>query len=60
MLNIAFTQEELSALAQLLDVAVKASGLQAAKPALVILSKLEEAVVKANQSAQTGEESHNG
>ena len=48
MVNITFSQDELNALGQLLDIAVKASGLQGAKPALAILAKLEEAVAAAN------------
>lgn len=46
--TINFSQDELNALGQLLDIAVKASGLQGAKPALAILAKLEEAVAAAN------------
>ena len=48
MITVTFNQEELNALAALLDVAVKASGLQAAKAALPIMSKLEEAVAAVN------------
>ena len=48
-ITIEFTQEDLNALGQLLDIAVKASGIQGAKPALAILAKLEEAVAAANQ-----------
>jgi len=48
MVNITFSQDELNSLGALLDVAVKASGLQGAKPALAILAKLEEAVAAAN------------
>lgn len=46
--TVSFTQEELTALGQLLDVAVKASGIQGAKPALAIYGKLEAAVAAAN------------
>lgn len=46
--TVGFNQEDLNALHALLDVAVKASGLQGAKPALAILAKLEEAVAAAN------------
>ena len=49
MISVTFTQEELNTLGQLLDVAVKASGLQGAKPALAILEKLEAAVAKVNE-----------
>lgn len=52
-INIEFTQEDLNALGQLLDIAVKASGIQGAKPALAILAKLEEAVAAANQPKAT-------
>lgn len=45
--TVTFTQEELSNLTALLDVAVKASGLQGARAALAIMSKLEEAVAAA-------------
>lgn len=48
-ITIEFTQEDLNSLGALLDVAVKASGIQGAKPALAILAKLEEAVAAANQ-----------
>lgn len=52
-ITIEFTQEDLNALGQLLDIAVKASGIQGAKPALAILAKLEEAVAAANQPKAT-------
>ena len=52
MITITFDQNELNALGQLLDVAVKASGLQGAKPALAILEKLEAAVAKANEPVE--------
>ena len=57
--TVNFNQDELNALGQLLDVAVKASGLQGAKPALAILAKLEAAVSAANTppAAET-EEGH--
>lgn len=58
-ITIEFTQEDLNALGQLLDIAVKASGIQGAKPALAILAKLEEAVAAANQpKAADTEEGH--
>lgn len=56
-ITIEFTQEDLNSLGALLDVAVKASGLQGAKPALAILAKLEAAVAAANKPAET-EEGH--
>ena len=58
-ITIEFTQEDLNTLGQLLDIAVKASGIQGAKPALAILAKLEEAVAAANQPKATDtEEGH--
>ena len=48
MLNVTFTQDDLHALASLLDVAVKASGIQGARAALPIIDKLERAVAQAN------------
>jgi hypothetical protein len=48
MLTVTFTQEDLSAIASLLDVAVKASGIQGARAALPIIDKLERAVAQAN------------
>ena len=58
MVNITFSQDELNSLGALLDVAVKASGLQGAKPALAILAKLEEAVAAANAPKAESEEGH--
>ena len=49
MLTVIFTQEELNSLGALLDVAVKASGLQGARAALPIIDKLEKAVADANK-----------
>ena len=48
MLTITFTQEDLNSLSALLDVAVKASGIQGARAALPIIDKLEKAVAQAN------------
>ena len=48
MISINFDQNELNALASLLDVAVKASGIQGARAALPIIDKLERAVAQAN------------
>lgn len=59
MITVTFTQEELNALGSLLDAAVKASGLQGARPALAIIMKLEEAVKNANAAtAEPTEEGH--
>jgi hypothetical protein len=49
MITITFDQNELNALASLLDTAVKASGLQGARAALPIIDKLEKAVADANK-----------
>jgi predicted DNA-binding transcriptional regulator YafY len=48
MLNVTFTQDELNALAALLDTAVKATGIQGARAALPLIDKLEKAVAAAN------------
>ena len=48
MLTVTFTQEELNALGSLLDIAIKASGIQGARAALPIIDKLERAVAQAN------------
>ena len=48
MLTINFDQNELNALAALLDTAVKATGIQGARAALPIIDKLERAVAQAN------------
>ena len=50
--TITLTQDELTALAGLLDLGVKASGLQGVKAAASILTKLEAAVAEANASDQ--------
>ena len=59
-IKIEFTQDDLNTLGGLLDIAVKASGIQGAKPALAILAKLEAAVSSANQPAPAAdtEEGH--
>jgi hypothetical protein len=49
MITITFDQNELNALAALLDTAVKATGLQGARAALPIIDKLEKAVADANK-----------
>ena len=49
MINISLTQEELTALAGLLDAGVKATGLQSVKLAASLLTKLEAAVAAANK-----------
>jgi hypothetical protein len=50
-INLTLDQDDLNTLGGLLDIAVKASGIQGAKPALAILAKLEAAVAAANQPA---------
>ena len=55
MINVTFDQNELNALGQLLDVAVKATGIQGAKAALAIMDKLEAAVAEANKPVETDE-----
>jgi len=49
-INILLTQDELTALAGLLDAGVKVMGLQSVKHAASILTKLEEAVASANET----------
>lgn len=55
--TVTFSQDDLNALTSLIDAAVKAQGLQATRPALIIMSKLEAAVQAANAPApaETGE-----
>jgi len=48
MLTVSFTKDELTAIANLMDVAVKATGIQGARAALPIIEKLERAVADAN------------
>jgi len=50
MITIELTQDELTALAGLLDAGVKATGLQGVKHAASILTKLESAVAEANKT----------
>ena len=52
MINIFFSQDEVQALGALLDVAVKASGIQGAKAAVPLYVKLEAAVAEANVKTQ--------
>jgi hypothetical protein len=48
MIKIELTQEELTAMAGLLDLGVKSAGLSAVKTAASLLEKLEAAVAEAN------------
>ena len=52
MLTLNLTNEEANALGALLDAAVKATGLQGAKAAVIIFDKLEQAA-KAAQTVET-------
>jgi hypothetical protein len=56
MVTISLSQQELDALAQLLDVAVKASGIVGARAALPLIEKMERAVAEANKTAQPEQE----
>jgi hypothetical protein len=56
MITITFDQNELNALAALLDTAVKATGLQGARVALPLIDKLEKAVADANKPAPQPEQ----
>ena len=51
MINISFTEQELNALVQMLDLAVKAGGLNVAGAAFMLQQKLA-AAVQATQVAQ--------
>lgn len=50
--NVSLTSEELNALTALLDIAVKASGIQGIRPALAIIDKLEQSVKIANAAKE--------
>ena len=50
--TIELNQDELNALSALLDAGVKALGLNAVKPAALLLAKLEAAVAQANAKEQ--------
>ena len=50
MITLTLDQNELQALAGLLDAGVKATGLQGVKHAASILTKLESAVAEANKT----------
>lgn len=51
MITLTLTEQELQALAGLLDAGVKATGLASVKTAASMLAKLEEAVAEANKPA---------
>lgn len=46
--TITFTQEDLNNLTSLIDIAVRAQGLNAARAGLMLMAKLEQAVTAAN------------
>ena len=46
--TVTFTQDDLNNITALMDMAVKASGLQGARAALVVMAKLEAAIQLAN------------
>jgi hypothetical protein len=54
-MNLTLTNEEANALAQLLDIAVKAAGIRSAAAALHIMQKLEEAAKAANTELKEAE-----
>ena len=55
MITITLTQEEIQALGALIDVAVKATGIQGAKAAVPLYAKLEAAVAEANTKTEPQE-----
>lgn len=55
VITIELNQEEINALGALLDVAVKASGIQGAKAAVPLYAKLEAAVAAANAKPEPQE-----
>lgn len=55
MITLTLSQDEVQALGALLDVAVKASGIQGAKAAVPLFAKLEQAVAEANAKTQETE-----
>lgn len=44
MIQVSFTEQEINVLNQLIDIAVKAAGLQAAEAAVILSKKLADAV----------------
>jgi hypothetical protein len=48
MINLTLDQNEMQALAGLIDAGVKATGIQSVKAAAVLIAKLEQAVAEAN------------
>ena len=58
--TVTFTEQELNSLGALLDAAVKATGMQGAKAAVPIYSKLEAAVAEAKSQHSKPKELDNG
>lgn len=52
---VEFSREEVSALVQMMNVAVKQDGLQAARPALHIIDKIDAAVAAQNTPTEDGQ-----
>lgn len=59
MFNLTLTQEQANVLIQLLDIATKAGGLQAAAPALGFVQLIQEAQQKAQQNDNIRSEPNN-
>jgi hypothetical protein len=57
MVNVSFNQTELEVLQALIDAGVRATGLQSAKSAVLIITKLEKAV--ANYNAEQAKSKEN-
>lgn len=52
MVTITLNQDEVNSLGALLDAAVKATGIQGAKAAVPLFTKLEQAVAEANAKTE--------
>jgi|DEB0MinimDraft_6_1074348.scaffolds.fasta_scaffold125819_3 hypothetical protein len=50
--KLSLSQEEVNALVSLLDIGVKASGLQSVRAATALVSKIEEAVAESNKPTE--------
>ncbi len=55
MITLTLSQDEVQALAGLIDAGVKATGIQSVKAAAVLIAKLEAAVAEANAKTQETE-----
>ena len=60
MITLTLTEQEIQALAGLLDAGVKAVGLRAVKDAATLLSKLETAAQSVEEATTPKEETDNG